>query len=100
MHPRPALSSRRGILTRGESGLARPATTIREVSGDSKEVRRQARCIIAQRPAQTKAPPGDGAKLVMLCHNKGLPIFRRTSPPTQREAAPWGCWLRMKLEPL
>ena len=49
--------SRRGILRRG-GGLAWPATSIREVSGDFKEVGRQARCIIAQ-SGHRKSPAGD-----------------------------------------
>ena len=37
--------------------------------------------------------------MVMMCHNKGLPIFRRTSPPTQRRARTVGCALRARKSP-
>ena len=76
-----------GHPTEGEGGLARTATSIREVSGDSTEVGRQAHCIIAQ-PGPNKSPAGvgGGASLGLMLA-QGL-AERTASPPPQRPAAP------------
>ena len=70
-HVAPSAESGRGILQRGRGGLARPATSIRVVVGNSEEVGRQARCINRARLAvgctqgqgtRTKKPRCGGAK--------------------------------------
>jgi hypothetical protein len=60
--------SQHGAPTEGEGGLARPATSIREVSGDSEKVGRQARPILAQRAGVAKQKPRVGAGLSWVFH--------------------------------
>ena len=85
-NPKASAKSRRGILRRG-GGLAWPATSIREVSGNSKEVGRQARCIIAQ-SGHRKSPAGErGAKVIQ----RGLAAGTRQ---TRRMNSTVGCTVR------